>query len=740
MPDTITETELEEHNLTSREYERIVDILGRAPNRVELGIFSVMWSEHCSYKSSRIHLKRLPTKGPRVLQGPGENAGIIDIGDGLAVAFKIESHNHPSYIEPFQGAATGVGGILRDIFTMGARPIAAMNSLRFGPLGEAPNRRIMEGVVVGIGFYGNCFGVPTVGGEVYVADCYSQNPLVNAFALGIFDRDKIFFGRATGVGNRVIYVGARTGRDGIHGATMASAGFGEDAGAKRPNVQIGDPFMEKLLLEACLEAMETGLVVGIQDMGAAGLTCSSSEMGARAGTGIELELERVPQREAGMTPYEIMLSESQERMLLVAEGTHLDELFAVFGKWGLEAADVGRVTSDGMLRVRHSGEVVAEIPNGPLADDAPLYERPAQAPLRPRVDSWLTRYSFLDGADASLREAFRQAEAAPGTADYTDLFERALTSPNLSSRRWIWEQYDHMVQTNTVVGPGSDAAVLRIKGTRKALAMTLDGPGVHVARDPREGARKAIAEACRNLVCSGAVPMAVTNCLNFGNPEHPEVMWQFSEVVDGMAEACARFETPVTGGNVSFYNETFGEDIYPTPVIGMVGLVEDLDQVMRASFRSQGDRILLIETVSRSERVDLDEERALQRLILELIRKRLIHSAHDLAEGGFAAAVAECCFSTLDRAALGARVRVPSRLEVLRDLFGEFPARVLVSASEADQVRDLAASEGFEAREVGLVGGEYLVMEYEGVVAIEMAAEHADDLWRGALSRLMENR
>jgi phosphoribosylformylglycinamidine synthase len=741
VPDTITESELERHNLTASEYERIVEILGRPPNRVELGIFSVMWSEHCSYKSSRVHLRRLPTEGPRVLQGPGENAGIIDIGDGLAVAFKIESHNHPSYIEPFQGAATGVGGILRDIFTMGARPIAAMNSLRFGPPGEdAGNRRILEGVVGGIGFYGNCFGVPTVGGEVAFAGCYTQNPLVNAVALGIFDKDKIFFGRATGVGNRVIYVGARTGRDGIHGATMASAGFGVDAGAKRPNVQIGDPFMEKLLLEACLEAMEKGLIVGIQDMGAAGLTCSSCEMGARAGTGIELELDRVPRRESGMTPYEVMLSESQERMLLVAGESRLEELHGVFAKWGLEAADVGRVTSDGMLRVLESGKVVAEIPNRPLADDAPLYERPVLPPASPRVEGWLTRYSFLDGSPAPLREAFRRAEAEPGSADYTELLESALASPNLASRRWIWEQYDHMVQTNTVVGPGSDAAVLRVKGTNKALAMVLDGPSVHVARDPREGARKAVAEACRNLVCSGARPLAATNCLNFGNPEHPEVMWQFSEVVDGIAEACARFGTPITGGNVSFYNETLEEDIYPTPVIGMVGLVEDLGHVTRAAFRRAGDSIVLIETVSRSDRVDLDEELALQRLVLELIRERLIHSAHDLSEGGFAVAVAECCFSTLSRPALGARVAVPSRMEVLRDLFGEFPARVLVSASEPAAAETRIRSAGFAAHRVGDTGGDRLVMEYEGAEAIDVAVDRAEQLWKAVLSDLMENR
>ena len=740
MSISITDEVLEQHNLTADEYKRIVEILGRDPDETELGIFSVMWSEHCSYKSSRVHLKRLPTEGDVVLQGPGENAGIIDIGDGLAVAFKIESHNHPSFIEPFQGAATGVGGILRDIFTMGARPIATMNSLRFGPLDDAENRRIMEGVVGGIAHYGNCFGVPTVGGEVYFSSCYSQNPLVNAFALGIFKKDKIFFGKATGVGNPVIYVGAKTGRDGIHGATMASAGFGEDAGAKRPNVQIGDPFMEKLLLEACLEAMEKGLVVGIQDMGAAGLTCSSCEMGARGGTGVELELDDIPQRETEMTPYEIMLSESQERMLLVSERERTPELLGVFHKWGLDAVEVGIVTGDGLLRVRQSGKTFAELPNGPLADEAPLYNRPVVPPAKPRVDGWLTRYSFLDGSAASTVEAFRQADSNPGSADYADLLRRALASPNLSSRRWIWEQYDHMVQSNTVVGPGSDAAVIRLKGTRKGLAMVLDGPAVHVARDPREGARKAVAEACRNIVCSGGRPVAATNCLNFGNPEHPDVMWQFSEVVDGMTEACEAFGTPVTGGNVSFYNETFEEDIYPTPVIGIVGLLDDIDSVTSAAFKETGDRILLIETNRRQSDIDLDEERALHNLLSGLIADRVLRSAHDLSEGGLTVALAESCFRTLARPAIGAKVRVPATMEVCLDLFGEFPTRVLVSAPDAAGVVAKAAEYGLAAHDIGAVGGERLVVEYEGAVAVDLDINELESLWEGALPDLMGRR
>src|SRR5438128_5546221 len=466
----VSEELLTQHNLTESEYQKIVDILKRQPTLTELGIFSVMWSEHCSYKSSRVHLRRLPTRGPAVLQGPGENAGIIDIGDGLAVAFKIESHNHPSFIEPFQGAATGVGGILRDIFTMGARPIADMNSLRFGPLHKQQNKRILEGVVGGIAFYGNCFGVPTVGGEIYFADCYSQNPLVNAFALGIFEKDKIFYGRAHGVGNPVIYVGAKTGRDGIHGATMASAGFGEDAGAKRPNVQIGDPFMEKLLLEACLEAMQKGLIVGIQAMGAAGLTCSSCEMGARAGTGVELDLDVVPQREANMTAYEIMLSESQERMLLVADKSKEKDVFKVFHKWGLDAVTVGRVPNNGLLRVRNEGRVVAEIPNGALADDAPLYQRPLLPP-KSTLSSRLDAFTFLDGCEPALIDIFLSE-----TEDWNKLLKLTVASPNLCSRRWAWQQYDHMVQSNTMAGPGSDAAVIRLKGTKTALALPIDRP------------------------------------------------------------------------------------------------------------------------------------------------------------------------------------------------------------------------------------------------------------------------
>jgi phosphoribosylformylglycinamidine synthase II len=726
---------LTQHNLTEAEYQKIVAILKREPNLTELGIFSVMWSEHCSYKSSRVHLKRLPTKGPSVLQGPGENAGIIDIGDGLAVAFKIESHNHPSFIEPFQGAATGVGGILRDIFTMGARPIAAMNSLRFGPLHKQQNKRILEGVVGGIAFYGNCFGVPTIGGEVYFADCYSQNPLVNAFALGIFEKDKIFYGRAHGVGNPVIYVGAKTGRDGIHGATMASAGFGEDAGAKRPNVQIGDPFMEKLLLEACLEAMQKGLVVGIQDMGAAGLTCSSCEMGARAGTGVELDLDHVPQRESAMTAYEIMLSESQERMLLVADKSKEKEVFEVFHKWGLDAVTVGRVTDDGLLRVRQGGKVVAEIPNGALADDAPVYHRPLLPP-KSTLSSRLDDYTFLDGCEPDIIENFLS-----GDHDCNTLLKVAVATPNLSSRQWVWEQYDHMVQSNTMVGPGSDAAVIRVKGTSKALTMTLDGPSYRVARHPREGAKLAVAEACRNIVCSGGRPLAATNCLNFGNPEHPEVMWQFSEVIDGMTEACAFFNTPITGGNVSFYNETFGDDIYPTPVLGMVGIVDDLSLVTRSSFRDPGDSIVMIETISRLVgKVNLEDERAIQNLVSTAIRDGLVKSAHDVSEGGLAVALAECCYSNIHRGPIGAEVQVPSHLELRKDLFGEFTTRVLLSTHNAAELAEIirrAGQIGLNGHDLGKVGGNRLILHYEGERAVDIGIDELESAWRQGLPKLL---
>jgi phosphoribosylformylglycinamidine synthase subunit PurL len=608
-PVVITPALLAQHGITADEYERILTALGRVPSLTELGIFSVMWSEHCSYKSSRVHLKRLPTKSDLVVQGPGENAGIIDVGDGWACAFKIESHNHPSYIEPHQGAATGVGGILRDIFTMGARPLAVMDSLRFGPIlpedGVEPelvqkDHSIVEGVVSGIAGYGNCFGVPNLGGETKFEACYSGNPLVNAFALGLVRKDEIFYAKATGTGNPVIYVGAKTGRDGIHGATMASEEFKEGSEQKRPNVQVGDPFMEKLLLEACLEAMKTGAIVGIQDMGAAGLTCSTCEMGARGGVGLDVELDFVPQRETGMSAYEIMLSESQERMLLVAEKGREHEVLSVFAKWGLDAVIVGTVQPEPRLRIRHHGELVADIPNQSLTDDAPLYHRP--------VGSWKAK-APTDPPDDVL-------VALEQDRDYLADLKKLLASPNVCSKRWVHEQYDTMVQTNTVLGPGGEAGVMRIKGTGKqptdkdapatstherGLAMALDGNGRWCYLDPKLGAMHAVAEASRKVAMAGATPVAATNCLNFGNPEKPEIMAQLSAAIDGIAEACTALGTPITGGNVSLYNETKGEGIYPTPVLGIVGIVEDVTKAVPAAFQREGDAILLIQPIPRGD-------------------------------------------------------------------------------------------------------------------------------------------
>src|SRR6266513_1706512 len=580
------------HNLTPEEFQRIKQLLDREPSLEELGIFSVMWSEHCSYKSSRVHLRRLPTTGEQIIVPPGENAGIVDIGDGWCAAFKIESHNHPSFIEPFQGAATGVGGILRDVFTMGARPIASMNSLRFGSLDHPKhgrrNRSLLAGVVGGIAHYGNAFGVATVGGEVAFDDAYSLNPLVNAFALGILKQDQIFFGKASGVGNPILYVGAKTGRDGIHGATMASAEFDEEAMQKRPTVQVGDPFLEKLLLEACLEAMRSGAVAGIQDMGAAGLTCSTCEMAARADTGIAIDLSLVPQRETGMTAYEMLLSESQERMLIVAHRGREREVIDIFAKWDLDAVIIGQVRDDGRMRVSHNGEVVCDVPVKALTDEAPVYERPvsrqSSVVSRPSVDS------------RTLPSANNEQLTTDNGQNYNQALLKLLSLPNLASKEWVYRQYDHMVRTNTVVLPGADAAVVRIKETRRALAVALDGNGRYCAIDPREGAKLIVAEAARNVVCVGAQPIAITNCLNFASPERPEVMWSFSEVIDGIAEACKAFDTPVVSGNVSFYNETEGRGVLPTPVIGMVGLIDDVKRVIQPGFKNAGDFIALLGT------------------------------------------------------------------------------------------------------------------------------------------------
>jgi phosphoribosylformylglycinamidine synthase II len=746
----ITPELIRSHGLTEEEYDRIVELLGRQPNYTELGIFSVMWSEHCSYKSSKVHLRRLPTKGECVLQGPGENAGVVDIGGGLAAAFKIESHNHPSFIEPYQGAATGVGGILRDVFTMGARPLAAMNSLHFGPLtasDDAPaaqcatvarNRAIMAGVVKGIGDYGNAFGVPTIGGEVRFAECYSRNPLVNAFTLGIMRKEHIFYGRAAGVGNPVIYVGAKTGRDGIHGATMASEEFGEEAQSKRPTVQVGDPFLEKLLLEACLEAMRAGAIVGIQDMGAAGLTSSSCEMGSRAGNGVEIDIELVPQRETGMTPYEIMLSESQERMLIVAASGREREVVDIFKKWELDAVVIGKVTADGHLRVKKSGQPVADIPNSALTDEAPVYHRPIKKP------------------DAAALMEVTQIEASTPALDST--FMRVITQPAIAAKEWVYRQYDHMVRTNTVLLPGSDAAAIRIKEKRRGLAMTLDSNARYCRVDPRAGARLIVAEACRNLVSSGARPLALTNCLNFGSPARPEVMWQFSEVVDGMAEACAAFGTPVTGGNVSFYNETDGRGIYPTPVIGMVGLVEDSRHITTQWFKQEDRAIILLGTTAndlgaseyamvmlgRNEgsvpQLDLDLERRVQEACLKIIQAGLVESAHDCSDGGLAATIAESCFSTYRRDAVGCEVHLRGELSAAALLFAETPSRIVLSAvrSNLDQILALARERDVAAAVIGRTGGDRLVIDVNGARAVDRRVAEVESVWRSVLPRILE--
>ncbi|MCL4793737.1 MAG: phosphoribosylformylglycinamidine synthase subunit PurL [Bryobacteraceae bacterium] len=730
------------HQLTPDEYDRIVAILGREPNLTELGIFSVMWSEHCSYKSSRLHLKKLPTRSPRVVQGPGENAGILDIGKDAAgndycIAFKIESHNHPSFIEPFQGAATGVGGILRDIFTMGARPIAVMDALRFGPLDHptagARNRRILDGVVSGIAHYGNCFGVPTVGGETVFEPSYNGNPLVNVFALGVFRKDQIFYGKASGEGNPVIYVGAKTGRDGIHGASMASAEFTEESKQKRPNVQVGDPFMEKLLLEACIEAMATGAIAGIQDMGAAGLTCSTCEMGSRAGTGIEFDLKHVPQREKGMTPYEIMLSESQERMLLVAFKGREQEVLDVFKKWGLDAVIIGQVTTDGILRVKDHGTVVAEIPNRPLADEAPLYDRPYTQPLR----------------TAPLEAP------AFASADLTaDLFTLA-GSGDLCDKRWIWEQYDYMVRTNTLAGPGGDAAVVRIKETGSSVAMALDGNGRYTLLDPREGAKLMVAECCRNLSCVGAEPVGATNNLNFGNPERPEIMAQLVEAIEGMAEACAFFETPITGGNVSLYNETLGDPIFPSPVLGIVGLLPTADPPGIA-FRGEGHHVYLLGGIGEADeqrmgctqyakqvvqqmwglppRLDMEFEKKVQQAVREIVRSGAAASAHDVSDGGLVWALAECSFPN----GIGVAAEVDSDLRPELLLFHEGPSRVVISTADPGVVETIAAHHGVPAVRLGQTVRNRLAVVNRGEALIGTELDALKERWSTALASQLE--
>ncbi|HEV2400770.1 MAG TPA: phosphoribosylformylglycinamidine synthase subunit PurL [Candidatus Sulfotelmatobacter sp.] len=747
---------IRQHGLTLDEYEKIKQLLGnREPTVTELGIFSVMWSEHCSYKSSRVHLKRLPTRSKLVVQGPGENAGIIDIGEGWACAFKIESHNHPSFIEPFQGATTGVGGILRDIFTMGARPVAVMDSLRFGPItGSAEtskkdldkNHSIMEGVISGVASYGNCFGVPNLGGETKFEACYSGNPLVNAFALGLVKKDEIFYARAAGEGNPVIYVGAKTGKDGIHGATMASEEFSEASEAKRPNVQVGDPFLEKLLLEACLEAMQTGAIVGIQDMGAAGLTCSTCEMGGRGGVGIEIELDHVPQRETGMTPYEIMLSESQERMLLVAQKGREHEVYRVFEKWGLDAVEIGKVTTGSKLRVLEHGKVVAEIPNEALTDDAPVYKRP------------LARWETPVPREKPENIQFGQK------SDFTSTLKQLLASPNICSKRWVWQQYDHMVQTNTVEAPGAgDAGVIRIKGTNRGLAMSLDGNGRWCYLDPRLGAMHAVAEAARKVACSGATPVGATNCLNFGNPEKPHIMWQFSQTVDGMTKACEELEIPITGGNVSFYNETLGEGIYPTPVLGVVGILEDVHTAAAMPFASAGRTIVLLHagetgditdaetTFGSSEyakeilgklwgyppELELEKEAALQSTLIELIREKLLSSAHDCADGGVAVALAEKSFPC----GIGARVNLGSvGLFPECVLFGEDATRVVVSCDPdvVGRIKQVSEKHGVAADIIGETIPEKLEISLNGNIVISGSVSEFRQGYESALEAALK--
>ena len=758
---TITPEMIREHGLTPDEFAKIKQLLGgREPTVTELGIFSVMWSEHCSYKSSRVHLKRLPTRSKLVLQGPGENAGIVDIGGGWACAFKIESHNHPSFIEPFQGAATGVGGILRDIFTMGARPVAVMDSLRFGPIqrpadaGEGAratqaeihkNHSVMEDVVSGVASYGNCFGIPNLGGEVKFEPCYSGNPLVNAFALGLVRRDQIFYARAAGEANPVIYVGAKTGRDGIHGATMASEEFSEGSEAKRPNVQVGDPFLEKLLLEACLEAMQTGAIVGIQDMGAAGLTCSTCEMGARGGTGIEIELDRVPQRETGMTPYEIMLSESQERMLLVAQKGREDEVFRVFEKWGLDAVEVGVVTTDSKMRVLQHGQVIAEIPNAALTDDAPVYKRPL-ARWEPPVEREMPGHIQLGES-----------------GDFTDRLKQLLASPNICSKRWVWQQYDHMVQTNTVEAPGAaDAGVIRIKGSKRGLAMSLDGNGRWCYLDPRLGAMHAVAEAARKVACAGATPIGATNCLNFGNPEKPHIMWQFSQVIDGMTKACEELDTPITGGNVSFYNETLGEGIYPTPVVGVVGILEDVHKAAKMHFARPRRKIVLLRANNPGDAVDaqsefgsseyakeilgavwgyppdldIEREATLQRALISLIQAGLVESAHDCADGGLAVALVECALP----AGVGANINLSAKdLPLEFRLFGEDASRVVVSCDPAylARIKQVAGEYEISADVLGETAGGRVEIAIGGQAAISASVEELRAAYEGALEKAL---
>ncbi|CAJ1316700.1 phosphoribosylformylglycinamidine synthase subunit PurL [Paenibacillus nuruki] len=722
--------------VSDSEYELICGFLGRKPNYTEIGVFSVMWSEHCAYKNSKPLLRRFPTTGTRVLMGPGEGAGIVDIGDNQAVVFKIESHNHPSAVEPFQGAATGVGGIIRDIFSMGARPVAVLNSLRFGKLESERVKYLFEHVVSGIAGYGNCIGIPTVGGEVMFDESYDGNPLVNAMCVGLIDHDKIQRGVAKGVGNPVFYVGPPTGRDGIHGATFASEELTEESEARRTAVQVGDPFMEKLVMESCLELIDSGIVLGIQDMGAAGLTCSSAEMASKAGNGLELYLDQVPQREDGMTAYEMMLSESQERMLFVVEPKDEAQAMEIFERWGVICAKVGKVTDDGRLKLLHHGEVVGDMPVHALVDECPIYDKPSSVPAY---------YEQQAHVDTNRYEE---------VTDLSGALKSILASPTVASKAWVYDQYDYMVRTSTAVRPGSDAAVITIRGTRKALAMTTDCNGRYVYLDPEVGGKIAVSEAARNIVCSGAEPLAITDNLNFGSPEKPDIFWQMEKSVDGMAEACRVLDTPVIGGNVSLYNENTRGAIYPTPVVGMVGLIHDTDHITTQGFKNEGDIIFVLGdtfaelggsefqkvihniTEGRPPALNLDIEKKLLGSVLSAIQSGLVQSAHDLSEGGLSVALAESCIS----GKLGASVALNSdnlRHDLL--LFSESQSRILLSATpaQADALESHIQSQGVPVRRIGQVQGTELQIQVDGK---QVLAEQVNDLrqvWEDAIPCLM---
>ncbi|MBO8125948.1 MAG: phosphoribosylformylglycinamidine synthase subunit PurL [Firmicutes bacterium] len=740
-----TLTEIKENRLwrsmglSDEEYQKICETLQREPNYTELGMYAVLWSEHCAYKHTRPFFKLFPTSGERILQGPGENAGIVDIGDGWAVVFKVESHNHPSAIEPYEGAATGVGGILRDIFTMGARPIACLNSLRFGELANDRVKHLVKGVVSGIAGYGNAVGVPTVGGEVYFDQGYAGNPLVNVMAVGLVRHEQITKAVASGVGNPVMVVGSYTGRDGIHGATFASEELTEESEERRPAVQVGDPFTEKLLIEACLELISSGVVVGIQDMGAAGLTSSACEMASRSGSGIEMDISLVPRREAGMTPYEVMLSESQERMLVVPKDGSEEQVKAIFAKYGLPAVVVGRVTDDGMIRIYDGEKLVAEVPAKSLSTDgAPVYLREGKRP------------AYLDEAHSF------DPEILPLKSDYTADLLKLLESPTIASKEWIYRQYDHMVQLNTVVPPGpADAAVLRVKGTTKGIAVTIDGNGRQVYLDPYQGAMAVVAEAARNLICCGAEPIGLTDGLNFGNPERPEVYWQLEQAIKGLADAARFLGIPVTGGNASLYNESSGEAIYPTPIVGMVGLLEDISTRLTSSFKEVGDVIALLGwpgselggseylklvnpiPVGKPPRVDLAREKALQKVMLEAAGERLLKSAHDISEGGLAVCVAESCL----QGGLGAEIELPweGRPDAL--LFAESGARIVVSLKGENWARlqQIASESGVPLTRLGQVQGSEIQFRHTGVEhpLITVSVRQAKDVWKMALEKAL---